>query len=894
MFAPSRGTGVHSPYMNWLMPADNATGNWVWHVRNDKVGSMTAAVRIDGVAFSILGPLGKVGHPPPPSPLHRACTPGLNFGGGDLKGHCPVANQPNATVCRALCKATDGCVGFIYDTCAGSAPGCNRSQSFPSPRCWLKAEMAGAGSAEACGCAGFVNKPNPTVKPPSGHSQYDGGACPATHAIPPLPQLGPPRIWPTRTQYSFAGSGLAVNLTFASPKFMEDLDSFLPVALFQVDVAATDGKTHDVEVFFEATGQLAVDNDRQNVSWARVNLTKSAITSQTMKIFHADAVPLAETGAAPNANGGSRQPTEHLDWGAIHLTALNPAHSWMGSSNLARDAFSSGGHLPATDEQVMPLPACAGTEPGGRGLGYCGCGAGGKGARNDWPSLSASWAVSQVGAKPQHAAQAVLSSDDLASSGRYFGTVMGEFWRRGGERSFESVLANVTEHLDDLMAQCQRYDDALVAEMVSAGGIEYATVGALSYRQVLGDNSVMWFPGTATSAGTPFLFVKGLGSSGDTGTIDDNYPAALFYLWRNPELLNALLQPINYYMQNLSYCATCGWPKNQTWQHQFSIHYLGQYPIAELQCWHNDYKGSGACEAMPLEMTADNLQMTAAAAFVSGNFSVVQNSWALFTQYAEYLVREGLDPSTQLCSDDFEGPSPHNANLASKSIIGIAVYASMCDATNRSCGAKYMSIAKSYASQWVAKSAGGYLNASRRDYDSAGSWSQKYNLIWDRVFGFGLFDDAIGRECQMIMAPGSVVRQNYSWYLDDRSQSDARHLTNAGWSEWTAGLCGQVAVDDLYERLLRFCRATPDRWALSDYFNALSGRRIGFEGASSSPLVPSPSLCAFLIHSLVPRSCSDGGFWCHCASEAIPQRAAAPLLHSLTLTGAEPSWNQNR
>lgn len=47
--------------------------------------------------------------------------------------------------------------------------------------------------------------------------------------------------------------------------------------------------------------------------------------------------------------------------------------------------------------------------------------------------------------------------------------------------------------------------------------------------------------------------------------------------------------------------------------------------------------------------------------------------------------------------------------------------------------------------------AGGYLNASRRDYDLAGSWSQKYNLIWDRVFGFGLFDDAIERECKMIM-----------------------------------------------------------------------------------------------------------------------------------------------
>ena len=118
-----------------------------------------------------------------------------------------------------------------------------------------------------------------------------------------------------------------------------------------------------------------------------------------------------------------------------------------------------------------------------------------------------------------------------------------------------------------------------------------------------------------------------------------------------------------------------------------------RYPIAELQCWGNNYKGSGACEAMPLEMTADNLQMTAAAAFVTGDFSIVQSSWGLFTQYADYLVGHGLDPTAQLCSDDFEGPSPHNANLAAKSIIGIAVYASLCDATNRTCGKKYMAVA---------------------------------------------------------------------------------------------------------------------------------------------------------------------------------------------------------
>jgi hypothetical protein len=57
-----------------------------------------------------------------------------------------------------------------------------------------------------------------------------------------------------------------------------------------------------------------------------------------------------------------------------------------------------------------------------------------------------------------------------------------------------------------------------------------------------------------------------------------------------------------------------------------------------------------------------------------------------------------------------------------------------------------------------------------------------------------------------VQAPGSAVRQNYSWFLDSRSETDTRHLTNAGWSEWTAAMCGQDAVDDLYARLLRFCR----------------------------------------------------------------------------------------
>ena len=122
-----------------------------------------------------------------------------------------------------------------------------------------------------------------------------------------------------------------------------------------------------------------------------------------------------------------------------------------------------------------------------------------------------------------------------------------------------------------------------------------------------------------------------------------------------------------------------------------------------------------------------------------------------------------------------------------KSIIGIATYSALCDATNRSCATRCMSVAEVYK-EWVKLSAVGVgMLAGLTTYQVAG----QYNLIWDKVFGFGLFSKDIDRECAMILAPNSTVRQRYSWYLDDRSESDKRRLTNAGWSEWTAAMCGR-------------------------------------------------------------------------------------------------------
>jgi hypothetical protein len=65
------------------------------------------------------------------------------------------------------------------------------------------------------------------------------------------------------------------------------------------------------------------------------------------------------------------------------------------------------------------------------------------------------------------------------------------------------------------------FDKQLISEMTSVGGPEYATMGALAYRQALGGMKLVWNDKT----NSPWYFLKEISSDGDLSTVDVIFPA---------------------------------------------------------------------------------------------------------------------------------------------------------------------------------------------------------------------------------------------------------------------------------------------------------------------------------------------------------------------------------
>ena len=372
------------------------------------------------------------------------------------------------------------------------------------------------------------------------------------------------------------------------------------------------------------------------------------------------------------------------------------------------------------------------------------------------------------------------------------------YWKHDGKVTIFDAFEKAKENYNAVMERCRDYDEMLMNDAEKAGGKEYAELCALAYRQVISAHKLF-----TDKEGNLLFFSKENNSNGCINTVDLTYPSAPLFLVYNPDLQKAMMTSI------FEYSASGRWNK------PFAAHDLGTYPIANGQVYGGD---------MPIEESGNMVVLAAAISKIEGNADYAKKYWDILTIWTDYLAEYGQDPENQLCTDDFAGHWAHNANLSIKAIMGVAGYSEMARMLGLDEVAdKYGAIAKKMAVKWEQMANEG--DHYRLAFDRKDTWSQKYNIIWDKMWNLDLFpNDVISKEVAYYL-----TKQNpYGLPLDSRKE-----YTKSDWIMWSAALSPDKATFGKFiSPIYKYANETVTRVPLSDWHHTDSGKFVGFKARS--------------------------------------------------------------
>ncbi|WEK34028.1 MAG: DUF4965 domain-containing protein [Candidatus Pseudobacter hemicellulosilyticus] len=452
-----------------------------------------------------------------------------------------------------------------------------------------------------------------------------------------------------------------------------------------------------------------------------------------------------------------------IDWGYLYVGAAKSAGVKQYISNNTKDVFKTGKAAPVTGRNLY---------------------------------LHTVADLGKVGTTA--ATQTFLLGYDDIFSVQYFNLNLKAWWADKPGASIEKEMENALAQRTAVLAKCKAFDELIYNDALKAGGKNYATLCELSYRQSVAAHKLLKSP-----QGEILFLSKENYSGGFINTVDVTYPSAPLFLIYNPDLLKGMLNGIFFYSES------------GIWKKPYPAHDLGTYPQANGQLYGED---------MPVEEGGNMIILAGAISRVEGNTDYVRKHWKTLSIWVDYLTKEGLDPGNQLCTDDFAGHLARNANLAIKAIVGVACYADMAKMMGETATAeKYTAKAKEMAQEWLKLADAGdhYVLA----YGNPNSWSQKYNMVWDKILDLGIFPKEVAqREIKYYLGK----QQKFGLPLDSR-----KTYTKSDWIIWTATLAdSQKDFEALTDKVLFYAENTPERTPMSDFYETLDGKRQNFTARS--------------------------------------------------------------
>jgi len=568
------------------------------------------------------------------------------------------------------------------------------------------------------------------------------------------------KLTATQTKYAFACGPVDLHLEFVSPLLMDDPDLLSrPVNYINYEVVSNDGQSHEVQVYFEATPEWAVNELNQEVD---------VTTGKT------GTIGFAKAGTTEQPVLQKKGDNVRIDWGYFYLASEESENKSLaiGDFSAMKKLFAESGKASAGKDQITAVLS------------------------KSMPVLTCTDNLGKVSEEPS-AGYVMVAYDDIESI-QYFGDNLKAWWTKDGQVSFDETLTSAANDYKSIMTRCDDLDSKIYQEALKAGGENYARLCLLAYRQSIAAHKLV----KDTQGNTLFLSKENF-SNGSIGTVDVTYPSAPLFLKYNPELLKGMLNPIFYYSES------------GKWTKPFAAHDVGTYPQANGQTYGGD---------MPVEECGNMLILTTAIADVEGNADYAEKHWGVLTTWANYLLENGLDPENQLCTDDFAGHFAHNVNLSVKAIMGIAGYGKLAGKLGKNDVAeKYTDEAKKMAQEWIKMADDD--DHFRLTFDQPGTWSQKYNLVWDKLLKLGIFPDEVA---QKEVAYYLTKQNKYGLPLDNR-----KTYTKADWIVWTATLVNDTATfQQFIDPLYTFVTETPDRVPMSDWYETTDATQVGFQARS--------------------------------------------------------------